>query len=92
MKPVSLIKALILLSFVSSNFERLSGLRYPLSVIEYFNSPSFNSKRGVGKKFINNNDNSYLSALISWKQISESIFPADPIFEKADSVYSDVRN
>jgi hypothetical protein len=53
----------------------------------YFNSPSFNSKRGVGKKFINNKDNSYLSALISWKQISESIFPADPIFKKADEIY-----
>ena len=55
----------------------------------YFNSPSFNSKRGVGKKIINDNkDNSYLSAFISWKQISESIFPGDSIFKNADEIYN----
>jgi hypothetical protein len=55
----------------------------------YFNSPSFNSKKGIGKKFINSKkNNSYLNALISWKQISESIFPADPIFKNADDIYN----
>ena len=59
-----------------------------LASSDYFDSPSFNSKKGVGKKFINNNkDNSYLSALISWKQVSESIFPGDPIFKNADEIY-----
>jgi hypothetical protein len=59
-----------------------------LASSHYFISPSFIFKKGVGKKFINDNkDNPYLSALISWKQISESIFPADPIFKNADDIY-----
>ena len=54
----------------------------------YFNSKSFICKRGIGRKFIETNvDGKYLCGLISWKQISDQIFPGDPIFERADNIY-----
>ena len=60
-----------------------------LAASGYFGSKSFESENGIGKRFINDKDNKdYLCGLISWKQISEQLFPYDPIFETADEVYN----
>lgn len=59
----------------------------------YFKSQSFKSEKGVGKRFINDKDNKdYLRGLISWKQISDRLFPCDPIFKWADQVYTKSTN
>jgi len=64
-----------------------------LASSSYFGSKSFESEHGIGKRFINDKENKdYLCGLISWKQISEQLFPCDPIFERADKIYSEKAN
>ncbi len=59
----------------------------------YYNSKSFTTEKGIGKRFIEDNaSNDYLCGLISWQQISDQIFPSDPIFERADNVYGETDN
>ena len=54
----------------------------------YFGSKSFKSENGIEKRFINDKDNKdYLFGIISWKQISDQLFPCDPIFKRADDIY-----
>jgi len=61
-----------------------------LASSKYFDSKSFTLDNGIGKNFIDANANrDYLCGLISWKQISDRIFPCDPIFERADCIYNE---
>jgi len=64
-----------------------------LAASGYFESKSFESENGIGKRFINDKENNdYLCGLISWKQISDQLFPCDPIFRRADDVYKEKAN
>jgi len=59
-----------------------------LASSKYFSSKSFVAEKGIGKRFTDDNaNNDYLCGLISWQQISDQIFPGDPIFKRADDVY-----
>lgn len=54
----------------------------------YYNSKSFTTEKGIGKRFIDDNaSNDYLCGLISWQQISDQIFTSDPIIKRADDIY-----
>lgn len=54
-----------------------------IAASKYFKSPAFSQEKGLGKMLIKETDN--LKMLVSWKQISEEIFPS--IFKRADGIY-----
>jgi hypothetical protein len=63
-----------------------------LASSRYFDSKSFTLEKGIGKKLLDNVNRNYLCGLISWKQISDFLFPCDPIFKRADIIYEKSKN